>query len=109
MEMTLDKKIIIGRMNWIKASSELSFNIISPYIYQFHDRNIEIFAYLPEYGSKKGILYDIIFPPEYETNKDVIHIAKIMECFCSFINIDTIQEYNKKYFEETLNDWGKYK
>jgi hypothetical protein len=106
--MIKDKKINIGRMNWIKASSELSFNIISPYIYQDQDKNIEIFAYLPEYGSQNGALVDITFPPEYEINKDIKKAAEIMECFYSCINIDECQNYDENYFKETLNDWEKY-
>jgi hypothetical protein len=101
-----DKKINIGRTNWIKASFELSFKIISPYIYQNQDKKIKIFAYLPEYGSQNGALVDITFPPGYEINKDIKETAEIMECFYSCINIDECQNYDENYFKETLNDWG---
>jgi hypothetical protein len=91
MDTRLEKRIAIARENWIKAAAELRFAIVTPYIHPFQGGEIEIFAYLPEYGSANGALVDLLHPPGCGTNKKIVEIARDSERFYSFINIDDFQ------------------
>ena len=104
----MENEIFKAKEIILKASLELDFRIICPYYYLYNNDNIEIFAYLPEFGSPKGTLVDLIFPPKYETNKIIINIAKKMNCHYSFLNINEIQKFDKNYFIEFLNDLQYY-
>jgi hypothetical protein len=53
----------IARENLIKASNDVGFKIVTPYFYKSDNYNIELFAFLPEYGSINGLIIDLISPP----------------------------------------------
>jgi hypothetical protein len=89
----------------LKASSSLNFKFISPYNFKYNDVNYDLFGYLPEFGLENGILIDIIFPPEFYTDKNIIEISKQMNCGYSFINYETVKIYDENYFMEILEDW----
>jgi hypothetical protein len=100
-----DDKIINARKNWWKASSILNFKFISPYNFKYTKIDYNLFGYLPELGSKNGILIDIIFPPKFYTDKTIIKISKQINCSYSFINYKAIETYDEKYFMDMLKDW----
>jgi hypothetical protein len=100
-----DEKIIIARKNWLKASSSLNFKFISPYYFKHNNGNYNLFGYLPEFGSENGILIDIMFPPEFYTDKNVIKISKQMNCGYIFINYEKLKIYDENSFKEILEDW----
>ena len=104
----MENEIITAKENILNASLEFGFRIICPYYYLYNNDIIEIFTYLPEFGSPKGTLVDLIFPPKYETNKIIINIAKKMNCHYSFLNINEIQKFDINYFIELLNDLQYY-
>jgi hypothetical protein len=106
--MSNKEKIDIVRKNWMKASDELGFNIISPYYIIKDNKKYVFFAFIPQYGSPQGTLIDLIFSPMYETNNKMREIANELGCFHSFINIDAYIDYNRNHFLETIEDWGKY-
>ena len=106
--MSNKEKIDIARTNWLKASDELGFNIISPYSVIEGSKEYIFFAFIPKYGSPNGTIIDLIFAPTYEKNKKMIEIANDMKCFYSFINIDFFLDYNPECFLDVIEDWGKY-
>jgi hypothetical protein len=107
-KMNNEEKIDLARINWIKASDELGFNITSPYYIIKDDRKIRFFAFIPQYGSPRGTLIDLIFSPAYETNNKIQEIANALGYFHSYINVDAYIDYNPNRFLETIDDWGKY-
>jgi hypothetical protein len=106
--MSREEKIDIARKNWLKASNELGFDIISPYTVTKDNKKYCFFAFIPKYGSPQGTLIDLIFSPLYKTNNKMKAIANAVGCFHSFINIDIYIDYNKERFLDTIEDWGKY-
>jgi hypothetical protein len=42
---------------------------------------------------------DLGFPPDYETNPKTRETANGMGCFCSFINVDTLIDYDAEYIK----------
>jgi hypothetical protein len=106
--MSNEEKIYIARKNWMKASKELGFNIISPYSVIENDKKYVFFAFIPKYGSPNGTIIDLIFAPTYETNNKMIEIANNIGSFYSFINIDSVINYNREHFLDIIEDWGKY-
>jgi hypothetical protein len=106
--MKTEEKIQQARENWVKASMDLSFKIISPYYIEINGKEKEIFAFLPRYGSIKGTLVELTSEPDFKTDSDIICFAKENNIFCSFINMKSCLKYDQDYFKETLEDWGGY-
>jgi|SRR5690606_22244507 len=97
-----------ARNSWIKASEELKFKIVTPFNTLIEDKETSLFAYLPQYGSPKGMIVELTEEPEFLTNSEVIKWAKQNEHFYSFINIDSYLNFDKDFFAGTLDDWGKF-
>jgi hypothetical protein len=108
MIMSKNEKIEMARINWMKASDELGFKFISPYSVTEDNKEYVFFAFIPKYGSPKGTIIDLIFAPAYEMSNKTIEIANANGCLYSFINIDSIIDYNREYFLDIIEDWGKY-
>ncbi|OYU95934.1 MAG: hypothetical protein CFE21_05840 [Bacteroidetes bacterium B1(2017)] len=104
----LKSKTQLARTNWLKASLELKFQIISPYFITTGAETWEAFAFLPELGSPNGCLLLVIGPPEFEIDIRLINWAKENQIYYSCLNLDTLQEYDSNYFKETLDDWGSF-
>lgn len=69
---------------------------------------ISCFAFLPKYGSTKGMVIDIIFAPNYESNKELSEASRKLGMYCSFISYDSYAEATDEIFRETLLDWGYF-
>ena len=103
------KQIAIARENWLRASKELSFEIITPILLKTNGIAKKGFAYLPEYGSPNGIVVELITAPDYKADNHIVKWAKLKNCFYSFINIEELLIYDQSYFRELLEDWKKFK
>ncbi len=106
--MITKEQIELARKNWITASNEIGFKIITPYVLPRTEISVEIFAFLPEYGSPYGTIIELTSPPEYNCNVLVSEWASFNKLFFSCINIYSILTYRKDFFQETLLDWGNY-
>ncbi len=101
-------KTEVARATWIRASNELQFQIISPYILEDGARQYEIFAYLPQYGSPNGILI-CRWGIQTSMFEDPVYAwAMKNHYFYSQINLDLFQNYNLNMIHDALDDWGKY-
>lgn len=98
-----------ARANWRKASSELCFEFISPYIIEVNGERREAFAFLPEYGSPNGTIICLTYAPNYTIDNEIIKWAQENKLFYSFIDIKDSLYYDKDYLTQTLEDWIKYK
>ncbi|MDT3740776.1 MAG: hypothetical protein RO257_14900 [Candidatus Kapabacteria bacterium] len=92
--------------NWYIAAKEFNFKIITPFKFNFKNKEKTIFALLPNFGSEKGMIIDLIYPPEFSTDIEIVEWANENSYFYSFINIESYLNYDKEVFNETLNDWG---
>ncbi|WP_109831275.1 hypothetical protein [Reichenbachiella versicolor] len=95
----------IIKETWQEASSKLSFEIIMPYKIESNDFEVEVFGFLPNYGSENGMLVEIMYPPYFEMDRNIIQWAKGNDCFYAFINADEYLKYDKNKFMEILEDW----
>ena len=98
-------QIEIARNNWIKASNELGFKIITPFEILTEEKEREVFAYLPEYGSTNGVVVELFKSPDCKTDDAIRNWARSNNCFISFCNIEDFLEYDVAYFREVLKDW----
>lgn len=105
--MINDKLKIRARNSWLKGSEELKFEIISPFKIFIEGKEIFLFAYLPQYGSKKGMVLELTEAPDFITDTNVIKWAKENQYHYSFINVHSYLNYDKDLFIDTLNDWGR--
>jgi hypothetical protein len=106
-----DREEIIRKVEetWLLASKKLNFDILCPYQFDYNEKVKTAFAFLPDYGFKNGAVIDLIFPPLFKLDQDIIQWAKKNEIHSSFINALRFLDYNEEYFIETLNDFGKDK
>jgi hypothetical protein len=102
------QEIEATRANWLKASKEIGFKIFMPFTMYVDDKEIDAFAFLPCYGAEKGIIIDLIFPPFFDSNDSIKKWADDNGYGYSFLNIEVYSKYDKDFFVETLNDWGKF-
>jgi hypothetical protein len=102
-----NEEIEATRANWLKASQEIGFKIYMPFTAYIGDNEINAFAFLPGYGTKKGIIIDLIFPPFFDSNDLIKKWANDNNIGISFINIEAYSNYDQEFFLETLTDWGK--
>ena len=71
--------------------------------------DIKAFGYIPNYGSKNGVVICLTAPPNFLIDNRVADWCTENDCFYSSLNIELIiGEYKQSYFREMLRDWGKY-
>lgn len=104
--MITDNNVELARSNLKRASKELGFDVETPYTIKESNKTYDIFAFLPKLGSQNGMYLGITNPPEFQTDHDLIRIAKERNIFCGFINLESILNYRKEVFEEAVSDWA---
>lgn len=94
-----------ARSHFIRASEEFGFTFVSPYCLD-EKEGIFAFGYIAEYGSYNGAVIDLIGPPDFTSNRDIVEICKKKHMFLSFLYIESLLgEYDSDYFREMLEDW----
>ena len=91
--------------NWKQASKDLGIRIEIPYRITYKEKTIEVIAYLPDFGSKNGMVINMVHPPEFTVNPDLEQICQGLDLFYSSINAELYKTYDKKLYTETLVDW----
>ncbi len=94
--------------NWLFASRKLNFEIVCPFLIKSEGIEKKVFAFLPTYGSKNGMIIDFIYPPDFYIDTKIINLAKKNGYYYSFINPDKFLIYNEGNFMEALEDWGNF-
>ena len=96
--------------HWLNASEMLNFRIKTPFFINIDDNEFrQAAAYLPDYGTPKGMIFDVIdISKGEETDKRIWDWAKDNGIFCSFINFQSYKDYDEKLIIETLKDWGYF-
>lgn len=93
------------RQQFVNASEEFNFTFISPYPLD-ENTNLYAFGFIDGYASKNGAIIDLVEPPQYEAEKNVIEWCKKHNRWFSQINIEPLLgEYDSSYFRELLDDW----
>ena len=94
-------QMVLARKNLLTASSELRFQIITPFKINFNGTPKEIFALIPEYGSPSGTIIELISSPKFNIDLNLKNWATLNKYYFSSINIDCILDYNKDFIIET--------
>ena len=104
--MLSEEQIKIARNHFILASEEFDFAFESPFALT---DELEVFGYIPNYGSKNGVVICLRPPENTQIDRRIIDWCKEMECFYSILIIEPLLGvYKRSYFREMLRDWGKY-
>lgn len=93
------------RTNWLKAAEEMNFRIVSPCEIKIEGALTKTFAFLPDFGSPKGMIICLTCPPQFQTDKSIIEWANEKGYFYSFINIENYLIYDEQVYKESLTDW----
>jgi hypothetical protein len=98
-----EKEII--RQTWKRAASDFEIEIITPYHIEVFGQRTEIFAFVPNIGSRKGTIVELVCSPDYSINKNIVEWANRSSYHYSFVNKDDFIEYSRSTFEELFEDW----
>lgn len=97
----------IARKNWLRASKDLGFEIKTPHSIKVNDVEMQIFAFLPQLGSPNGMLLGLTSPPEFKTDPELVKLAEKLGMFYSFVNVESVLNYDEKFFEDAIRDWSQ--
>lgn len=96
------------REYWLRMGNEIGFKIIAPYVLNYNNKELNCFAFLPNFGSSRGMILDIIFAPDYETDREISDACNGLGLYFSFISYDSFITADKKGFCDALVDWGYF-
>jgi hypothetical protein len=91
---------------WQKAGQDLGIRIEAPF--QLPDESGKIChfaAYVPDFGSPKGILVLVIKPPDFKDDEQAKACAEHHGYWVSSLNADAYSSYNRDEFINMLDDW----
>lgn len=106
--MITRQQVELARKNWIDASKNFMFELVTPYFIEIDGNEKEIFAFLPKYGSLNGTIVCLISAPNFEIDSELSQWADKNNFYCSFVNIKKFINFDESSFKEILNDWMKY-
>ena len=87
--------------HWNRASTELGFRFVSPFLVQVEGAEVEAFGYVPDFGNVKGT---VLFTPENESG---LASAREQGFYCSCLYAND-RAYDPDDIASTLDDWGWY-
>lgn len=93
---------------WRIAGEKLGVTVMAPYDFIFGGRAHSCLAFLPHFGTEKGILVLGMSPPEFHTDKTIEAVAERTGVGCSILNVERYRQYDEEFFRETLCDWGYF-
>lgn len=104
--MLSEDGIKTARNNFVLASEDFHFEFESPFTLT---DELSVFGYIPNYGSKNGVVICLTSPPDFQIDKKVVDWCNLNDFCYSFLNIDLlVGKYNRSLFRDMLRDWGKY-
>ncbi|WP_157008293.1 hypothetical protein [Xenophilus azovorans] len=92
----------IKKMNSVlKIKGECPCRLSGPEI-----KNVEFVAFLPEFGGERGMLLDLITPPDFEPGFEQKKIAEQLQMRVSFLNPESMKAIDE--YMLALRDWGYF-
>ena len=106
--MRTDQTILTKRAAnaWLEASRYLRIKVCAPYELRVGGESVDCLAFLPDFGGPKGMVIGTTLAPDFETDSDLIELAKKNGLYFSFINPAGYASYDESTFTEALIDWG---
>jgi hypothetical protein len=93
---------------WKEAGRFLSIEIIVPYRFMDGPLKADCIAFLPHFGGPHGMLVQAMFPPTFERDAMLGHLALRAGYYISFINGASYSVFDPDKYIETLVDWGYF-
>ena len=93
---------------WRTAGDRLGVVVEAPYEFVWANRRHPCLAFLPHYGTYRGILVLATSPPTFDTGPTIAADAASAGVGCSFINTELYRAYDDEQFRSTLREWGYY-
>jgi hypothetical protein len=93
---------------WALASERLGIRVVSPFEFNGSLGSHECIAFLPDFGSSKGMLVQATYPPMFATDDALVTDAGKVGYYVSFINANSYATFDIQIFQEALKDWGFY-
>ena len=91
---------------WREASVALGIEVVAPYILRVGPRRVKCIAYVAHFGGPNGIVIGPSWPPDFQTDEDLVQCAKSRDLCYSFLNLEVYRNYDAETFREALRDWG---
>jgi hypothetical protein len=93
---------------WRTAGDRLGVVVEAPYDFSWAGRSHSCLAFLPHFGTRRGILVLGTHPPDFDTDPYVAADAASADMGCSFINVERYRTYDEEQFQSTLSEWGYF-
>lgn len=87
--------------SWLKAASDLTIEIVAPFVLESRGQSFYFVAYVKDFGSKKGTLVTIA---DDEEVPEVV--AEEQGYYWSALDPGSYSIYDREEFVEMLDDWG---
>ncbi|HEY1787840.1 MAG TPA: hypothetical protein VGJ73_06775 [Verrucomicrobiae bacterium] len=91
---------------WKLASISLGFKLVLDFP-PFTGRYTFV-AYLPDFGSRNGIILAAQYPPRFDKDRSIQEFAKAECKVCLFLDASNYTEYDEKKWRETLASLGYF-
>ncbi len=91
---------------WRTASELLDIEVTAPFTLRAGVKPVHCVAFLPHFGSPRGVVVGAAEPPGFDTDPELVKQAEKAGFFYSFINTEIFTDYDERRFKETLKDWG---
>ena len=93
---------------WQHAAAQLGIAVVAPFTISGPRHSIVCIAFLPDFGSKNGMVIGPTEAPAFEADPRLAECAKSLDMYCSFVNTDRYSTFNAEVFTEALADWGYF-
>lgn len=102
----MEEKLRKVRASFEQAAQDFDFTFTSPYELP---GGLTAFAHIDHYGSEKGTVIFLVFPPDFEVQEGAVAKCKAEGFFSSYLNVELLLNgYSRAYFREMLRDWGRF-
>jgi len=85
---------------------ELGLKIVAPFYFLSDGKEIKCAAFLPDFGSAKGMIVGVTSGPSYDLDGDIVYFAKKNGLYLSFLSADFCLEAGIEDFKMAFQDWG---
>jgi hypothetical protein len=93
---------------WQDAADRLGIAVVAPFTISGPKHSIVCIAFLPDFGSKNGMVIGHADSPAFEMDPLLAECARSLEMYYSFVNLDQYSTFNAGVFKEALADWGYF-
>jgi hypothetical protein len=89
---------------WMRASKELNFEFVSPFLLIINGIEKPVFGFLPKYGSIKGTILCLNSKPNFEIDKEIVEYAQNQGVHWCYLNIEHCLSFDLDYYKSMLDD-----